>query len=124
MLKTASITPFLVGFCSLLLVVQTAVAAGPVHADKVSAGELTARVRQALDREGYLGSFRNGQDLQRGLSAYLWDNRNWLQKVDFHNLRSFDVAVCLLQKKGYAGFDDYLKNELVINWCNSLVRQP
>jgi hypothetical protein len=81
-------------------------------------------LRQALDKEGYIGQFRNGQDLQRGVSAYLWDNRSWFQTIDFHNSRKFDAVVCLLQKKGYAGFDVYLKSELVKNWCNSLVQQP
>ena len=82
-------------------------------------------VSQILHREGYLGQYPNGQGLQRGLSAYLWDNRSWLKMVDFHNSRKLDAVVCLLDKKGYPGFAGYLEGEVgKKNWCNISAAQP
>lgn len=96
---------------------------GSTHANP-SAVELQSAVRKFLEREGYMGSFNHGQDLQRGISAYLWDNRNWLTTVDFHNSRKLDAVICLLDKKGYPGFAPHLSNDVSKNWCNKLVVQP
>jgi len=95
-----------------------------VSAAESQAGDLRELLQHALSREGFIGSYQNGQDLQRGISAYLWDNRNWLQRIDFHNARQIDAVVCLLDKKGYPGFAASLKSEVSRSWCDNLVRQP
>lgn len=69
-----------------------------------------------------MAHFENGQDLQRGVSAYLWDNRQWLQQVDFHNARQIDVLVCLMIKKGFGGFVNYAENKDFISWCEKMIK--
>jgi len=85
-------------------------------------GEVRAQVTRILDREGYIGSFRNGQELQRGISAYLWDHRYWLQKTDFHNSRQLDALLCLLIKQGQPGFESYAENRTFMGSCQQLVK--
>jgi len=87
-------------------------------------GDMRSALQQHLDDEGYLCAFPNGQGLQRGISAYLWDNRSWLKMTDFHNSRKIDVVVCLMYKKGYPGFDAYMANADDNNWCERIVGQP
>ncbi len=111
-------------FAVLLFILQSMTADCSVRAAELPDGMLRHRLQQALNREGYIGSFPNGQELQRGVSAYLWDNRNWLQSVDFHSTRQLDVTACLLHKKGYLGFSAQLKGANGGNWCDNLVRPP
>jgi hypothetical protein len=114
----------LVAVSILLLFVQSVSFVRPAWPAERLDGELRETLVRTLEREGYVGKFRNGQDLQRGLSAYLWDNRNWLHVIDFNHSRQVDVVVCLLHKKGYPGFADYLNSEIVKNWCDNIVQQP
>ena len=129
MLKNLLFQPALLWFwCAVLSFSwSTQAAAGSVSAgDPVTSEQwLRGRVSQVLHREGYLGQYPNGQGLQRGLSAYLWDNRSWLKMVDFHNSRKLDAVVCLLDKKGYPGFADYLESAVgKKNWCNLIAAKP
>ncbi len=96
---------FFVGSCcsAMLFLVN------PVSAEN-SAAEWRATVMKHLDREGYLGDFRNGQGLQRGISAYLWDNRHALETLEIPRQQEFDALICLLFKKGYPGFETLVKN--------------
>ena len=110
--------------CLILLFVQAALAGGPGgHTDTLEGG-LRYALQDHLAEDGYMGKFYNGQDLQRGISAYLWDNRSWLKNVDFHNSRNVDAVICLLHKKGYPGFDGYLSSEVVSTWCNQIAQKP
>lgn len=88
----------------------------------VRAGELRKQVRHVLDREGYIGRYSHGQELQRGISAYLWDHRSWLKRSDFHNSRQMEAMVCLLVKRGYAGFERYAGNQSSMENCRRLVK--
>ena len=108
----------------LLLFVSLANAGGPVGHPETLEGDLHYKLQSYFDREGYLGRFPNGQDLQRGISAYLWDNRLWLKSVDFHRSRKVDAVVCLLHKKGYPGFESYFESRVFENWCSEIVAQP
>jgi hypothetical protein len=111
-----------IGF--VLVFSQSAFSGGPVGHPDTLEGSLRYSLQEYLDGEGYMGDFHNGQDLQRGISAYLWDNRDWLTSSDFHNSRKVDALVCLLDKKGYPGFDAYLDAEVIKNWCDKLVVKP
>jgi hypothetical protein len=86
--------------------------------------DLQQTLYTTLEREGYIGTFYAGVELQRGISAYLWDNRVWLVNTDFNNARQVDVLVCLLVKKGYGGFQEYAENQSFMNWCGDMVHKP
>lgn len=83
---------------------------------------LRQQIKQILDREGYIGRYRNGQDLQRGISAYLWDYRHWLKNSNFHNSRTMEVLACLMIKRGYPGFETYAENQSFMKACQQLVK--
>jgi len=109
----------------LFLFAQSAFAGAPEGHPLSIEPELQGKLMGTLEREGYIGSFyAAGIELQRGISAYLWDNRSRLKTVDFHNARDVDALVCLLMKKGYKGYDDYADNEEFMTWCNTLVETP
>ena len=103
----------------LLLVSLTFSAAGGQTENR----DVRKRVTQVMEQEGYLGQFANGQHLQRAISAYLWDQRLWLQRVDFSRAAEVDVLVCLLIKRGYAGFDDCAENRNFMLRCQDYLRQ-
>jgi len=86
--------------------------------------KLRQTLTHTLEREGYIGTFYAGIGLQRGISAYLWDNRSWLVRTDFSNARQVDVLVCLLTKKGYDGFQSYIADQSFEHWCETMVKQP
>lgn len=112
--------------CLLLICLGLLAQPKPAIADDAAAVEKSLRqsIAQVLGRVGYLGRYANGQELQRGISAYLWDNRNWLKTTDFHSLRQLDAVVCLLHKKGYPGFENHLETPAVRNFCRQLVAKP
>jgi hypothetical protein len=122
--KSMQLFRWLLVLCLIILLAQAALAGGPVgHTDTLE-GDLRYALQDYLADQGYMGKFYNGQDLQRGIAAYLWDNRSWLKNVDFHNSRNVDAVICLLHKKSYPGFDGYLNSEVVSNWCNQTVQKP
>lgn len=110
--KTCPLLLFLMAFSVSFAV------AGPSQVD----GNIRERVTQVLEREGYLAHFSNGQDLQRGVSAYLWDHRQSLKSVDFHNAVQVDVLVCLLINKGYPGFNKCIENKAFMGRCQGFLR--
>ncbi len=75
-----------------------------------------------LDREGYLGTFRNGQGLQRAIAAYLWDHRNELRVEQISRAGQHDAAICLLMKKGYPGFDAFAKEDGFHRRCEKMTK--
>lgn len=77
-----------------------------------------------LKQEGYLGDYPHGQDLQRGISAYLWDHRHWLVATDFHRSRDTETLICLLSAKGYPQFSDRVKDRSLRSWCEQTVKRP
>lgn len=87
----------------------------------VSQVKLRQQIKQILDREGYVGRYRNGQGLQRGISAYLWDHRHWLKKTNFHNSRQQEALLCLLISRGYPGFEQYAGKPSFMKNCRQLV---
>ena len=103
----------LAGICS---------AAGSEPPRAASAEKLSVRLQRILEREGYIGQFRNGQQLQRGVSAYLWDNRRMLKQTDFHAAKQVDVLVCLLLDKGYDNFAEYGDNKPFTDWCGKMIK--
>lgn len=112
-------------FCLSVLLVLLPVSQLPADSaaqPDSSAGEIRVRLEQVLRSEGYIGQYRNGQDLQRGMSAYLWDHRQELKTVEFHNSRQVDVLVCLLLKKGFAGFEQCITNRAFMNRCSAILR--
>lgn len=107
---------------TLLLLSLLPVSAGaPAGHYKSLDADMRNRLIQNLDSEGYMARFKNGQDLKRGISAYLWDNRQWLKNVDFHNSKQIDVLVCLMIKKGYGNFADYAGERSFMAWCEGMV---
>lgn len=94
----------------------------PVAQSAAFNSEIRTRMQQVLQRDGYIGKYRNGQDLQRGMSAYLWDHRHELKTVEFHNSRQVDVLLCLLIKKGYAGFEQCLNDRAFMNRCSAVLK--
>ena len=89
-----------------------------------SSSEGQMLLRKQLKQEGYLGSFSAGQDLRRGISAYLWDNRNWFRVSDFHVSLNADAVGCLFYKKGYRGFSAEQFSSFSAAWCEKNVRKP
>ena len=85
-------------------------------------GQVRGQVRQVLDREGYIGKYLNGQELKRGVSAYLWDHRQSLRKSDFHSSVQVDVLICLLIERGYPGFEQCAENQVFMKRCRSLIK--
>jgi len=114
---------WLCGFGALFLV-AVASAGGPAGHPQTLESDLYYGIQDYFYQEGYLGEYKNGQGFQRGVSAYLWDNRHWFEKVDFHNYRNVDAVVCLLHKKGYPGFESYVDNPVFSQWCEQLVKKP
>ena len=91
-------------------------------AEESSAVELRNTLSRHLDREGYLGRFPNGQDLDRAVSAYLWDHRHELRSVDFPHQQKYEVLICLLLAKGYAGFSRQAAAEDFNRWCGKMTK--
>ena len=90
--------------------------------DPGSSIPLRQQIKQILDREGYIGRYRNGQELQRGISAYLWDYRHWLKSSNFHNSKKLEVLACLMIKRGYPGFETYAESQSFMKTCQQLVK--
>jgi|LGVF01.2.fsa_nt_gb hypothetical protein len=116
------LVPALLAALLLLMLTQNAFAGAPEGHPESLDSSLRYILQQRLDGEGYMGDFRYGQDLARGISAYLWDNRQWLTSTDFHNARQVDVLVCLMIKKGYSEFDEYAAD--IKDWCNQTIKVP
>lgn len=116
----------MVGLLLLLILVIPFVASAGAPAGHLESLDTEVReaIIQNLVKEGYMAHFSNGQDVQRGVSAYLWDNRQQLKEVDFHNARQADVLVCLMIKKGYGGFESYAEDQSFMDWCKKMVEQP
>ena len=109
------------GFCLVVPVVWAGAPEG--HPLSIEQG-LRQTLYTTLEREGYIGKFYAGVELQRAISAYLWDNRVWLTHTDFNNARQVDVLVCMLVKKGYGGFEEYAGNQSFMQWCDDMVKKP
>jgi len=124
MRKTAKLFGGLLLAAGLCLVASAVRAGAPAGHPLSVEQNLRQTLYNTLEREGYIGSFPAGVELQRGISAYLWDNRQWLVKTDFSNARQVDVLVCVLVKKGYGGFQDYAANQSFMTWCGDRVRRP
>ena len=107
---------------ALLLLTQNAFAGAPEGHPESLDSNVRYILQQRLDDKGYMGDFRSGEDLARGISAYLWDNRHWLTSTDFHNARQVDVLICLMKKKGYPEFNEYAAE--IKDWCNQTVKFP
>ena len=107
---------------ALLLLTQNAFAGAPEGHPESLDSNLRHIVEQRLDDRGYMGDFRYGNSLARGISAYLWDNRQWLANMDFSDARQADVMVCLMTKQGYSEFDEYA--DAIKDWCNQIITTP
>ncbi len=123
MLKLALRMTSLLLLLLLLLPFMASAGAPAGHLESLDT-EVREAIIQNLAAEGYMARFPNGQDVQRGVSAYLWDSRQWLKEVRFNNARQVDVLVCLMIKKGYGGFAYYEENQSFIDWCGKMVEQP
>lgn len=106
------------GFCVLIFL---AVIVAPAVAEN-SAGNIRESMRKILAREGYIGKFANGQEMQRGVSAYLWDNRTQLGNSKFHRSKDVDAALCLMLSKGYPGLKTCADNKNFTDWCRQIVK--
>ena len=108
----------------LAILLLCPVAAFPAQvkgSEELSAGEIRSRLQQNFEREGYLGQFRNGQQLQRAVSAYLWDNRQKLKIFDFHNAKQIEVVICLMIDKGYGNLEEYSSDRTFVTWCGKML---
>jgi hypothetical protein len=108
----------------VLLSSQLVLSAGPAgHLDTIE-GELRDVLQENLNRRGYMGNYPDGRDLERGISAYLWDNRNWLKSTDFSKPRNVDALICLMHRQGFPDLETYMDNERLKNWCVEVVLKP
>jgi hypothetical protein len=99
-----------------------AIAGAPAgHLESVDA-EIRDSIIQNLASEGYMARFPNGQDVKRGVSAYLWDHRKALKNVEFHNSRQLDVLICIMIQKGYGNFPDYDTDQTFLSWCGQMLK--
>jgi len=107
---------------ALLLLTQNAFAGAPEGHPESLDSKLRHILEQRLDDRGYMGDFRDGNSLARAISAYLWDNRRWLENMGFSKARQADVMVCLMMKQGYSEFDEY--GAEIKEWCNRIIKTP
>ncbi|MDX2480667.1 MAG: hypothetical protein QNK24_10060 [Desulfuromusa sp.] len=108
-------------FLLLILMLPLSATAAPVGPTLNSGVVVREGIIQNLTKEGYLAHFSNGQGFQRGVSAYLWDNRNWLKNVNFNNAKQVDVVICLMNKKGYVNFSAHATEQTFMNWCEGML---
>ncbi len=108
----------------VLLFSQTVFSGGPAGHLGTIEGTLRNVLQENLNGSSYMGSYPDGRDLERGISAYLWDNRNWLRSTDFPKSRTVDALICLMNRQGYPGFETYMDNESLRNWCDKIVLKP
>jgi hypothetical protein len=87
-------------------------------------GKLRNVLEKNLNLSGYMGSFPEGRDLERGISAYMWDNRHWLKSTEFPRPRTVDALLCLMHRQGYPDLESYMDNERLRNWCDEVVLKP
>lgn len=116
--RSVLLVSLLAVFVTFLIGASAVYAADSVTTDR----KLRQEIVKVLDHEGYLGQYPNGQDVARGISAYLWDNRQRLITVEFHNARKIDVLVCLMVQKGYPEFIAYANNPGFMSWCNRMLK--
>lgn len=96
----------------------------PVAAADNNLQQTASLLATCLKQEGYLGHYPHGQDLQRGVSAYLWDHRHWLVDTDFHRSRDSETLICLLHAKGYPQFSERMEEKRFRDWCERTVKMP
>jgi len=96
----------------------------PATATDNNPQQTAALLATCLKQEGYLGNYPHGQELQRGISAYLWDHRHWLVDTDFHRSRDTETLICLLHAKGYPQFSDRIRDRYLSGWCEQKVKRP
>ena len=104
----------------MLLLVPYSYADAPEGALPSIEGSLKSALIEVLDRAGYMASSWTRKDLERGLSAFLWDNRRMLSGMEIPDERQVDLAVCLMLKRGEHGFDQYAGSTGFTNWCQSV----
>lgn len=105
----------------LILLLPLSAIAAPIGTRQGSGVDVRERIIQNLTREGYMANFSNGQGFQRGVSAYLWDNRHWLKNVKFNNAKQVDVVICLMNKKGYGNFSAHAAEQTFMKWCEGML---
>jgi hypothetical protein len=108
-------------FLLLILLLPLSVTAAQVRPTLSNGAAVREGIIQNLTREGYMAHFSNGQGFQRGVSAYLWDNRHWLKNVSFNNAKQVDVLICLMSKKGYGNFSTHVAEQTFMNWCEGML---
>ena len=105
----------------LLFLIQNTFAMAPEGHPESLDSELHSDLNNRMEQKGYVRvPYR--QELSRAISAYLWDNRDWLISTDFSKARQADVMVCLMAIKGYSEFDKYVTD--IKDWCDEMVRVP
>ena len=58
------------------------------------------------------------KDIEKNISAYLWDNRQMLLTTDIAKQRQVDLVICILINKGNAHFSRYSRPSDFSAWCN------
>ena len=114
----------LIPFGLVLLSSPAVFSAGPAGHLQTIEGKLRRVLEKNLNSSGYLGNYPGGQGLERGISAYMWDNRNWLKSTEFSKPRTVDALICLMHSQGYPDLESYMNNERFKNWCNEVILDP
>lgn len=113
--------------CFLLLAAQSVLAGAPEGNPGSLEGQMQMNLSFALRDQGYDYTGEYSDELisrRQCISAFLWDNRDWLVDTDFPESRNVDAVICILHKMGYPEFDRYLYTDVVIDWCNQTVEKP
>ena len=74
-------------------------------------------LEQSLHDAGYYC-----RDIEKCISAYLWDNRQMLLTTDIAKQRQVDLVICILTKKGSAHFSRYARPSYYSGWCEEQLR--